>query len=87
MFLAISAYLDLKIYGGDAKDAFAHSPAHSVPTFVTIDDQYSDWYKFKFGRQIDHDRVLPVLRALQGHLKSGKLWEKHINNILFFRRA
>ena len=48
LFLAISANLDLKIYGGDAKDAFAHSPAPSVSTFVTIDDQYADWYKFKF---------------------------------------
>ena len=83
LFLAISANLDLKIYGGDAKDAFAHSPAPSVPTFVTIDDQYADWYKFKFRKQIDRVRVLPVLRALQGHPKSGKLWEKHINNILF----
>ena len=50
LFLAISANLDLKIYGGDAKDAFAHFPALSVPIFVIIDDQYADWYKFKFGR-------------------------------------
>ena len=49
-FLAISANLDLKISGGDVKDAFVHSPAPSVPTSVTIDDQYADWYKFKFGR-------------------------------------
>jgi hypothetical protein len=26
--------------------------------------------------------VLPVLRALQGHLKSGPLWEKHVFRIL-----
>ena len=83
LFLAISANLDLKNYGGDAKYAFAHSPAPSVLTFVTIDNQYADWYKSKFGRQIDQARALPVMRALQVHPESGKLWEKHINNILF----
>ena len=83
VFLAISANLDLKIYGGDAKNVSAHSPAPSVLTFVTIDKQYADWYKFKFGRRIDLARVLPVMRARQGHPESGKLWEKHINNILF----
>jgi len=40
--LAISANEDLKIYGGDAKDAFAHSPAPDVPPFATIDDQFAD---------------------------------------------
>ena len=40
LYLAIRANLDLKIYGGDDKDAFAHSPLPSVPTFVTIDEQY-----------------------------------------------
>ena len=38
LFLAISANEFLKIYGGDAKDTFAHSPAPDVPTFVIIDD-------------------------------------------------
>ena len=28
-------------------------------------------------------KVLPVLHALQGHPESGKLWESHINSILF----
>ena len=83
LFLATSANLDLKIYGGDAKDVFAHSPLPSVPTFVTIDEQCADWYKFKFGRRIDQARVLPIMRALQGHPESGRLWEKHINNVLF----
>ena len=44
LFLATAAHEDLKIYGGDAKDTFAHSPAPDIPTYVTIDDQYADWY-------------------------------------------
>ena len=32
--------------------------------------------------KLDQSRALPVLGALQGHPESGKLWERHINNIL-----
>jgi len=31
---------DLTIHGGDAKDAFAHSPAPSTPTFMKLDDAF-----------------------------------------------
>jgi hypothetical protein len=34
LFCALSAGLNLLIYGGDAQDAFAHSPAPKVPTFI-----------------------------------------------------
>ena len=49
---------------------------------MMIDNQYYEWYLFRFGIKLDKSRVLPVLRALQGHPESGKLWERHINNIL-----
>ena len=35
------------------------------------------------GHKINPSKVLPVLHALQGHPESGKLWESHINSILF----
>ena len=49
---------------------------------MMIDNQYYEWYLHCFGKKLDKARVLPVLRALQGHPESGKLWEQHINNIL-----
>ena len=82
LFFAIAANLNLKVYGGDAKDAYGHSPGPEISTYVTIDDQYADWYKHKYGKEIDRKKVLPVLRALQGHPESGRLWESHINKIL-----
>ena len=72
----------LRIYVGGAYDAFAHIPVPYVPTFVSTDDQFDDWYRHKFGNNIDRDKVLPVLRYLQGHLESGRLWEYLINHIL-----
>ena len=81
-FLALAAQQNFCLFGGDAKDAFAHSPSPEVPTFMMIDNQYYKWYLDRFKIKLDKSRVLPVLRALQGHPESGKLWERHINNIL-----
>ena len=67
LFFAIAAELNLRIYGGDAKDAYAHSPGPSIPTYVSIDDQYSDWYTYRHNKSIDRRKVLPVLKAFQGH--------------------
>ena len=64
MFIALSAILGHNLFGGDAKEAFAHSPPPKQPTFVQIDDAYADWYKHKFGKKIDRTLVLPVQHAL-----------------------
>ena len=44
LFLYPSASLNYLIFGGDVRDAFAHSPAPIIPTFVASNDVYSDWY-------------------------------------------
>ena len=82
LFFGIAAQKGLKVYGGDAKDAYGHSPGPEIPTYMKIDNQYADWYFHKYGKQINRNKVLPVLRALQGHPESGRLWETHINKIL-----
>ena len=82
MFFALAAEMGYRVYGGDAKDAYAHSPPPERPTFCEIDDAYAEWYKFRFGVDIDRTMVLPVQHALQGHPESGRLWETHINAIL-----
>ena len=50
--------------------------------YLTIDDAYAEWYEEKYGEHLDRNMVLPVLKALQGHPESGRLWEKHITAIL-----
>jgi hypothetical protein len=82
LFFALSAQLGNKCYGGDAQDAYAHSPPPETPTFVAIDNAYAEWYKERFNVDLDRSQVLPVLHALQGHPESGRLWEEHINKIL-----
>ena len=60
----------------------AHSPPPEMPTFMTIDDAYADWYEWRYGVTLNHSMVFPILHTLQGHPKSGRLWEAHINPIL-----
>ena len=82
LFFALSAHMGYRVYGGDAQDAYAHSPPPEVPTFVSLDSQYIDWYEHKHNIKLDPSHVLPVQHALQGHPESGRLWEAHINKIL-----
>ena len=82
LFFALSAQMGHKVCGGDAQDAYAHSPPPETPTFVSIDDACAEWYEQRFNKPIDRTKVLPILHALQGHPESGRLWEHHINGIL-----
>ena len=82
LFFAIAADQNLRIYGEDIKDAYAHLPRPEIPTYVSIDNQYSDWYTYRYDKPIDRRKVLPVLKALQGHPEARRCWEAHINGIL-----
>ena len=63
VFLGIAADLGLTVYGGDATDAYAHFPAPR-DTYLAIDDAYGDWYKDKFGKEVNRRHVLPVYHCL-----------------------
>ena len=83
LFMGISAALELTIYGSDILDAYAHSEAPGIPTFLKIDDAYSDWWK-KYRPNIPLNRgyILRVLHCLQGNPLSGTQWIICIDHIL-----
>ena len=82
LFFAMAAHLNLKVHGGDAKDACAHSPGPAMNTHPAIDDAHAEWHDEKtFSEPINQNHVLPIKRALQGHPESGRLWEAHVNAI------
>ena len=81
IFLGIAADLGLMVYGGDATDAYAYSPAPN-DTYLLINAAYADWYENKYKKKLDRRQVLPVKHALQGHPESGKQWMRMIDNIL-----
>jgi hypothetical protein len=57
-FFALAAALNYLVYGGDAQDAFAHSPAPKIPTFVHINKAFAEWYKHRFSIILDCCQVL-----------------------------
>ena len=83
IFSAITALKNYVAIGADAVNAYAQSPPPEEPTYVRVDQQYADWYKARFGIQLDPKiHVLPVKHALQGHPESGALWAKKIETHL-----
>jgi hypothetical protein len=82
LFTALSTALLYTIYAGDACDAFAHSPAPRVPTYLRINDAFAEWYEQRFHKPVDRNHVLPIQHALQGHPESARLWDEHITGIL-----
>ena len=86
MFLGISAALNLKIFGADAIDAYAHSPAPDTKTYLSVDEAYEEWWNETCSSRskppITRKFVIPVQHCLQGHPESGKQWMRFIDNIL-----
>ena len=57
LFIAVSSHLDLRIYGGNASDSFIHIPGPYVTTYLSINYQFTDWYRHIFGKNIDTVRL------------------------------
>jgi hypothetical protein len=72
--------------GADAGNAFAEAPPPREPFFMSIDDQYREWWtEHRNLPPIPTGYVLPVRHALQGQPESLRLWETHIHDILVTR--
>ena len=79
IFSAITAIKNYVAIGADAVNAYAQSPPPDQPTYVRVDQQYADWYKARYGIQLDPKTdVLPAQHALQGHPEAGALWARKI---------
>lgn len=59
------------------------SPPPKQDFYILPDKKaFCGWWISKGRDPIPDDAVIPVLTAMQGHLESGRLWEKHIDKIL-----
>ena len=84
LFYALAALEGMIIHGADASNAFAEAPAPVSPLYMKIDDQFNNWWtKHKGRKPLPKGWVLPVNHAIQGHPESPRLWEQHINTILY----
>ena len=63
LFMGLCADIGLIIYGSNATDAYAHSPAPN-DTYLSVDNAYAEWYLIKYKQPISKQMVLPVKHAL-----------------------
>lgn len=84
LFWALVAQQGLIAIGADVSNAFAEAPASHAPLYMFIDETFRDWWFNHLKRPpIPKEcTVVPVCKAIQGHPKSPRLWEKHIDKIL-----
>ena len=71
LFFSIAAGFNKQVFGGDAKDACAHSPGSKIKTHMTTDDTCAKWHLMKHGKEVDWKTVLPTQQAQQGGPESG----------------
>jgi hypothetical protein len=83
LFYVISVAENLLIYGADVSNAFAKAPPPKQGFFIWSDRAFHDWWMIHLQHPpILDGHVIPVLSAMQGHLESPHLWEKHADAIL-----
>lgn len=84
LFWALVAKEGLIAVGDDISNAFAEAPPPKAPFYLYQDEAFHEWWTEHLGwaplpKQCNAVRVN---NAIQGHLESSRLWEKHIDCIL-----
>lgn len=83
IFYAARAAENLVIYGSDVSNAFGKAPLPQEGFYVYPDWAFHNWWTLHLNcPPIPPDHVVPVLKAVQGHPESPRLWERHIDVIL-----
>lgn len=72
----------MQVYGADVSNAFAEAPPPIAPLYITVDNQYREWYASKGYGNIPEGHVIRARRALQGHPESARQWALLIDGIL-----
>ena len=83
LFYAVSAAENMLVFGADVSNAFAEAPPPKQPFFIRPDRAFNEWWTNHLKRPaIPAGHIIPVLKAMQGHPESPRLWEKHADKIL-----
>ena len=83
LFYAVAAAENLLVFGADVSNAFAEAQPPQQPFFIKPDRAFHERWVHHLKRDpIPDGHMIPVLSAMQGHLESPRLWEKHADKIL-----
>jgi hypothetical protein len=83
LFYAVASAKNLLIFGADISNAFAEAPPPKQPFFIRTDATFCEWWTKHLKQDpIQPGQIILVLSAMQGHLESPCLWQKHADKIL-----
>ena len=83
LYFALIALLGYVVTLADTTNAYQQAPPPKVACYLRIDEPYRDWYKERFGKDVNPEtHVIPMDGNLQGLPPAGNLWEGHINSHL-----
>jgi len=82
IFYAVAAAENLLVYGANVANAFGEAPPQKQGFYIRPDKAFIDWWASKGRPPIPPGRVIPVLKAMQGHPESPRLWERHVDKII-----
>jgi hypothetical protein len=88
IFFAYLAIMGWVALGADAINAYTQTDTpEDEPRYIAVDQQMVDWWWDKFSERINIGMVMQILKALQGHPRSGQLWgekvECHLSELSF----
>ncbi len=79
IFYGVSAVQNLIIFCSNVSNAFGEALPPKQGAFIRPDKAFHDWWTLHKKRTpIPKGYVIPVLKAMQGHPESPRLWEKFI---------
>jgi hypothetical protein len=82
IFYGIAAAENHMIYGADVCNAFSKAPPPKQGFYIQPDRAFHEWWAAQGREPIPEGYVIPVMRAMQGHPESSRLWEKHCDKIV-----
>jgi hypothetical protein len=78
----MSAAKNMQVWGADVGNAFAEAPPPKQGFYIQPDRAFKEWWIARGRKPIQDEEVIPVMRAMQGHPESPRLWEKHCDGII-----
>jgi KUP system potassium uptake protein len=82
IFYGIAAAENHMVYRADVCNAFSEAPPPKQGFYIQPDRAFHEWWAARGREPIPEGYVIPVMRAMQGHQESSRLWEKHCDKIV-----
>jgi hypothetical protein len=82
LFYGIAAADNLLVYSANVGNTFAEAPPPKQGFYIQPDCAFMEWWNAKGCTPLLPGQVIPVMRAMQGHPESSRLWEKYIDRII-----